>query len=118
MPDRVRPFIFGQRDADGDRGGVDPARVDELLARIGTLGARIDAGAQRSVDALRQAQDQPGVETWDRETAESLLDLAARIEAQRRRLDLALQRDRARLSADSAAADGAGSKVQSAMDPV
>ncbi len=55
---------------------------------------------------------------WDRATAESLLELAARIEAERCRLDAALERDRARLIGEDAPADEAGGAAQAAMDPI
>ncbi len=96
----------------------DMARVAELLAQIGALGERIDAAAQRSVASLRQARSEPGVAAWDGAEAESLLELATLIEHRRRRLDAALERDRARLRGDAAPADEPLAGAHAAMDPI
>ena len=117
VSDRPRPLETRQRDAAGDRAGLNPARVDELLARIGALGELVDATAQRSVDALRRARGEPGVESWDDATAGSLLELAARIEAQREQLDAALESDRARLAVQAVPGAEAVGDLQPAMDP-
>ncbi len=117
MSDRIRPIPAGPREDAGDCVDPDPARVAELLAQIGVLGERIDAAAQRSVDALRQARAEPGVETWNGALAESLLDLAARIETGRQRLDAALAQDRARLRDAAGPLDEPAADAQAVMDP-
>lgn len=98
VTDRITSIPSRHGVCGGACGDPDPARIAELLAQIGALGARIDAAAQRSVDALRQVRGEPGIDAWDRATADSLLQIAARIEAGRQRLDAALECDRVRLT--------------------
>ncbi len=118
VSDRKRP-IECKPGIDAD-GGVEPdtARVAELLAQIGALGERIDAAAQRAVDSLRRAGDEPGIAAWDGAEAESLLELATLIENRRRRLDAALARDQARLRGDAASAGEPVAGAHAAMDPI
>ncbi len=118
VSDRVRPLEIRQRAADGERAEPDPAHVAGLLAQIGALGERIEATAQRSVEALRKARSEPDIETWDVAAAESLLELAAGIAARRQRLDDALEGDLARLSDAAAPSAEPGADAQSAMDPI
>ena len=108
-PDECKPGVAGGGGVEADR-----ARVAELLAQIGALGERIDDAAQRAVDSLRRARGEPGIAAWDDAEAASLLELASLIENRRRRLEAALERDRARLRADAAPAD----ESQAAMDPI
>lgn len=117
VSDRVIPLPRGRRAVAADRVEPKPARIAELLAQIGALGERIDIAAQRSVDALRQARNEPGIESWDAASAEILLELAVRIETSRCRLDAALARDQARLGGDDGSSTAAAGDSQAAMDP-